>query len=52
MKRNPPVFEGTIDPVVAEEWINMMEIFFEFVLIEEVDKVNCVVYMLRKDARI
>ena len=52
MKRNPPIFDGTVDPVVPEEWISMMEEIFEFVHIEEVDKVNCVVYMLRKDARI
>ena len=24
MKRNPLVFEGTMDPVVAEEWISMI----------------------------
>ena len=23
MKRNPPVFEGTVDPVVAEEWVQI-----------------------------
>ena len=30
----------------------MIEKIFEFVLIEDEEKVNCVVYMLRKDARI
>ena len=52
MKRNPPIFEGTMDPIVAEEWIIMMEKIFEFVQIENVEKVNCSVYMLRNDARI
>ena len=52
MKRNPPVFEGTVDPVVAEEWVNMIEKIFEFVQIEDEEKVKCAVYMLRKDARI
>ena len=52
MKRNPPVFEGTIDPAVAEEWVSMIEKIFEFVLIEDEEKVKCVVYMLRQDARI
>ena len=52
MKRNPLVFEGTIDPVVAEEWVSMIEKIFEFVQIEDEEKVKCVVYMLRKDARI
>ena len=52
MKRNPPVFEGTIDPAVAEEWVSMIEKIFEFVQIEDEEKVKCAVYMLRKDARI
>ena len=52
MKRNPPVFEGTIDLTVEEEWVSMIEKIFEFVQIEDEEKVKCVVYMLRKDARI
>ena len=52
MKRNPLVFEGIVDPAVAEEWVNMVEKIFEFVQIEDEEKVKCVVYMLRKDARI
>ena len=46
------MFEGTVDPTVAEEWVNMMEKNFEFVQIMDVEKVNCVMYMLRNDARI
>ena len=30
----------------------MIEKIFEFVQIEDIDRVKCVVYMLRKDARI
>ena len=52
MKRKPPVFEGTIDPAVAEEWIGIIEKIFEFVQIEDKVKVKCTVYMLRNDARI
>ena len=52
MKRNPPVFEGTVDPAVAEEWISMIDKIFEFVQIEDIDKMKCAVYRLRKDARI
>ena len=52
MKRNPLVFEGTVDPAVAEEWISMIEKIFEFFQIDDFDRVKCVVYMLRKDARI
>ena len=46
------MFEGTMDPVVAEELISMIEKIFEFVDIENEDKMKCTVYMLRKDAKI
>ena len=52
MKRNPPVFKGTVDPAVAEEWVSMIEKIFDFVQIKDDEKVKCIVYMLRKDARI
>ena len=52
MKRNPIVFEGTVDPSVAEECVSMIEKIFEFVQIEDIEKVKCAIYMLRKDARI
>ena len=37
---------------VAKEWISMIEKIFEFIQIDDEDKVKCAVYMLRKDARI
>ena len=46
------MFKGTVDPAVAKEWVSMIEKIFEFVQIEHEEKVKCVVYMLRKDARI
>ena len=52
MKRNPPVFEGTVDPIVAEEWVSTIEKIFEFVQIEDREKVKCAAYILRKYARI
>ena len=52
MKKNPPMFKGIIDPTVAKEWVSMIDKIFEFVQIEDEEKVKCVVYMLRKDARI
>ena len=52
MKKNPPVFEGTVDLAVAEERISMIKKIFEFIQIKDVDKVKCAVFMLRKDARI
>ena len=41
-----------MDPAVAEGWINMIEKIFEFIQINDEDKVKCVVYILRTDARI
>ena len=41
-----------MDPVVAKERVSMMEKIFEFLKIEDVEKVNCAMYMLRNDARI
>ena len=52
MKRNHPVFEGIVDPAMAEEWVSIIAKIFKFVQIEDEEKVKCVVYMLRKDARI
>ena len=52
MKRNPLVFDGTVDPAVAEEWVSTIKKIFKFVQIKNEEKVKCVVYMLRKDARI
>ena len=51
-KRNSSVSDRTMDPEVAEEQISMMEKIFEFFQIEDIEKVNCAVYTLRKDARI
>ena len=52
MERNPLVFEGTVDLTMAEEWISMIEKVFEFVQIEEEEKVKYAMYMLIKDVRI
>ena len=41
-----------MDPVMVEEWISMIENIFKFVQIEDIDRVKCAVYMLRKEARI
>ena len=46
------MFEGTVDPAMAKEWISMIEKIFEFVQIEDEDKVKCGVYMMRKDTRL
>ena len=52
MKRNPLIFEGIVDPTMAEEWVSIIEKIFKFAQIKDEEKVKYVVYMLRKDARI
>ena len=50
-KQGPPVFEGNTDPLVAEEWMRSMETIFEFMQLNDHEKVSCATYMLKKDAR-
>ena len=46
------MFDGTTDLALVEEWISMIEKIFEFLLIKDVNKVNCTMFMLRNDGRI
>ena len=46
------MFEGTSDPLMAEEWVSVLERIFDFVEATKREKVICVVYMLRKDVRL
>ena len=46
------MFEGGIDPFDAKEWINSTENLFDFMQLNEREKVSCASYMLKKDARI
>ncbi|KAM6553046.1 hypothetical protein CsatB_013808 [Cannabis sativa] len=51
-KQNPPVFEGGPDPLKAEQWMTMIASIFDFMRVENNDRVRCAIYMLRDDARI
>ncbi|XP_062075534.1 uncharacterized protein LOC133779608 [Humulus lupulus] len=51
-RRNPPVFEGTSDPLMTEEWVSVLERIFDFVVATKREKVICAVYMLRMDTSI
>ena len=46
------MFESGIYPFDVEEWINYIENLFEFMQLNEQEKVSCASYMLKKDARI
>ena len=50
-KMKPAEFVGSIDPLEAEEWINSLETIFEFMQLNDQERVVCASYMLRKGAR-
>ena len=44
-------FVGSIDSLEAEEWLSSIEAILDFMQLSEHERVMCVSYMLRKDAR-
>ncbi|XP_047309941.1 uncharacterized protein LOC124913402 [Impatiens glandulifera] len=52
MTFKPAEFRGSTDPIISEEWVQSMEIIFEFMQITEVERVKCATFMLKDDARI
>ncbi|KAL5554138.1 hypothetical protein UlMin_041539 [Ulmus minor] len=50
-KQHPPVFEGSFDPLITEEWLRSIEDIFNFMRLNDHERVLCAIYMLWKDAR-
>ena len=50
-RMKPPEFEGSTDPLEAEEWLTSLQIILNFMNLTEQEKVLCTSYMLKKDAR-
>lgn len=48
----PKEFSGTTDPLVAEGWIRSLEVIFDFMTLEDADRVRCTTFMFRDDARL
>ena len=46
------MFECGIDPFDVKEWINSIENLFDFIQLNEREKVSCASFMLKKDVRI
>lgn len=44
---NPPIFEGSVDPIAADQWLRTMERMIEVAKVAEEEKVTCVSFMLR-----
>lgn len=51
-KQHPPTFEGSTDPLMAEQWMDLITSILDFMRVEGNDKVACASYMLRSDAKI
>ena len=50
-KMKPVVFEGSTNPLDAEEWISSIKLIVEFMELNDREKVLCASYMLKKEAR-
>ncbi|KAL5565257.1 hypothetical protein UlMin_028421 [Ulmus minor] len=50
-RMKPDEFEGSSDPLVAEEWISSIQTILDFMHLNEREKVLCATYVLKKDAR-
>lgn len=50
-KMNPTEFHGDADPYVAEEWINSLEVIFDYMGIQDAEKIECVDFMFKREAR-
>ncbi|XP_047309877.1 uncharacterized protein LOC124913331 [Impatiens glandulifera] len=52
MSFKPCDFNGSTDPMVAEEWIRSLETKFEFMQCNNSDRLRCATFMFKDDARI
>ncbi|KAL5558007.1 hypothetical protein UlMin_034218 [Ulmus minor] len=50
-KMKPTEFAGSTDPLEAEEWLSSVETILEFMQLTDQERVSCVSFMLKKDAR-
>ncbi|XP_073304134.1 uncharacterized protein [Primulina huaijiensis] len=51
-RMNPPEFVGSVDPLVAMEWVKAIEAIFDYLHFEDNDRVSCAVFLLTKTTRI
>ena len=50
-KQHPPIFQGSSNTLVGEEWLRSIEDIFNFMRLNDQERVLCAIYMLRKDTR-
>ena len=46
----PPSFEGSANPLDAEEWLSSMETILDFMELNDREKIICAAYMLKREA--
>ncbi|XP_062086383.1 uncharacterized protein LOC133792491 [Humulus lupulus] len=51
-KQHPPNFEGSTDPLEAEEWLRSIESILDHMRLGNEDRVSCASHLLKKDARL
>ncbi|XP_075515511.1 uncharacterized protein LOC142550157 [Primulina tabacum] len=44
-------FSGSTDPMVAEGWIKFIEVIFDYMEMQDADRVRCAIFLLADDAR-
>lgn len=50
-KMNPTEFHGDADPYVAEEWINSLEVIFDYMGIQDAEKIKRVDFMFKRELK-
>ncbi|XP_024025082.1 uncharacterized protein LOC112092666 [Morus notabilis] len=50
-KMSPPEFDGSTDPLEAEEWLASIQRVFKFMKLTDREKIQCDAFVLKKDAR-
>ncbi|KAL5577784.1 hypothetical protein UlMin_019483 [Ulmus minor] len=50
-KQGPPTFEGSNNPLAAEEWLRNIERILDFMKLSDHERIMCATYKLTKDAR-
>ena len=50
-RQKPPMFDGTPDPAIAEDWIKRLQQIFGYMRLTDAEKVACAINQLDKEAR-
>ena len=48
---NPKEFEGSTNPLDAEEWLSSIQIIMEFMELNDQERIICASYMLKRESR-